>query len=94
MNDLLARINELRRAQPDVMGDKEWFLSGSRVLLRQRRDWRDWTRSGLAFLFFGGIAVRVSKSPMAPERSSLEKEAERLDVEALSQHREKANRQP
>jgi hypothetical protein len=60
MNDLLARIDELRRAQPDVMGDKEWFLSGSRVLLRQRQDWRHWRWAGLEFLFFGWCAVAIA----------------------------------
>jgi hypothetical protein len=62
MNDLLARIDELRRARPKVMGDKEWILAGSRVLLRRRQDWRDWGQSGLAFLFFGGGALAIALS--------------------------------
>jgi hypothetical protein len=62
MNDLLARIDEFRRAQPSVMGDREWFLSGSRVILRQRRGWRHWRWAGLKFLFFGCCAVAIALS--------------------------------
>jgi hypothetical protein len=59
MNALLARIDELRRAQPDGLGDREWFLTGSRILLRRRQDGRDWRSSGLALLFWGCIAAAI-----------------------------------
>src|SRR5687767_2186366 len=57
MNNLLARIDELRRAGPEVMGNRQWILSGDHVSLRERHDWRHWTCHGLFFLLLGGGAI-------------------------------------
>jgi hypothetical protein len=52
VNDLLARIDEFRHAGPKVIGNRKWILSGDRVLLRDRRDWRDWVGPGVLILLF------------------------------------------